>query len=793
MWQNDKTIIITLSSALPLSQQPNIGDTVVLLDMVIKPLCTLSPATCLKVTFTSTMSFQISAPTNPILPSAVLSTPQRIGECNDIVLDASRTAGKAGRPWKQLLYSATSTNLDFINEINHNISLLQDTSQIFSISRDFLSPGFYTFSLQVQNWMGQTALVQTRVEVVSSRALPVVSIPGSSVVNMFKYQPLSVFASASVPSCGGSAINTRVSISYSWLLFRGVQVLNGIDSISKDKRYFKLPPNTLDPGYYTIQVTVSTPSDSSSSSVSVQVGSSGVSAVIKGSEFRVISFQDNIVLDASASSALDFPQSDYPFTYLNYITFVWTCMQISPSYGATCNITLEKEKNPKLLIKASDIHSEDNDFEDYFFTVSVKNDLSSSSSSTTVRIIDVPELPKVSILAAAGKFNVDQKVILSAVIDAQRPAYAMWTVLDKSLNLTEISLVPTTKKFQKGAGLSYQISIKQNAFVAGISYSLKLAVSYDQKLLDQSPSFSTVSIKINAPPGNGIFTVQPTLGVAFKDKFLFKTSDWSDDPEDYPLLASFSYYTTSALNSVIIKGSDEIWQLETSLGQGLASMDYAVFCTTVCRDALASESTLQVTIKVNEAAASEVAAAASKAIDAALDSNDPEALSAVLGAALSSFNAVNCTVEIDCLSLNRKPCSNTAKTCGSCLDGYLGSAGDANTPCSNIDEVKKIGENCIEDSQCISYLCSKFKCEEQEKSCPADCSGHGLCQKLDLTLRRIDSCTESDPYCEAVCTCDNGFNGKDCSIDNSAFLSIVLMVSNLLLPLLLLLLLLLLL
>ena len=164
------------------------------------------------------------------------------------------------------------------------------------------------------------------------------------------------------------------------------------------------------------------------------------------------------------------------------------------------------------------------------------------------------------------------------------------------------------------------------------------------------------------------------------------------------------------------------------------------------------------------------------AIDAALDSNDPEALGAVLGAALSSFNAVNCTVVVDCFSLNREPCSRTSKTCGPCLKGFIGSAGDSNNPCSDPSEVKKVGDTCLYDIQCITKFCSKSTCKEKEKSCPADCSGHGLCQKLDVAFSVLEFCTESDPSCDAVCSCDDGFNGKDCSIDNTAFLAIVLMV-----------------
>ena len=328
LWQNDKLIVATLSNTVQVASLPSIGDRFVLLDKVIKPLCTISYDICKKVNATLSMSLDISAPSNPTLPSVTLSTPSKIGDCNNIVIDPTRSSGKAGRPWKSCSWTISSTVDDNMNEISYNISLLRDTDKYFIIDKSYLvPPATYTFTVQVQNWMGQTALLQTKVEVTASVTMPVVSIPGSSVISMYKYQPLSIFASASVPSCGGSSVNTRVAITYTWQLFRGVQPFVK-ENISKDKRYFKLPINSLEPGAYTVQVTASTsPIDSSSAMVSIQVMAAGVIALLKGSDIKVFSYLDTITLDASTSSALDYPASQYPKTYLSYISFRWISMQ----------------------------------------------------------------------------------------------------------------------------------------------------------------------------------------------------------------------------------------------------------------------------------------------------------------------------------------------------------------------------------------------------------------------------------------------------------------------------------
>lgn len=55
------------------------------------------------------------------------------------------------------------------------------------------------------------------------------------------------------------------------------------------------------------------------------------------------------------------------------------------------------------------------------------------------------------------------------------------------------------------------------------------------------------------------------------------------------------------------------------------------------------------------------------------------------------------------------------------------------------------------------------------KECPDPaCSGNGACIFQDISGNTVEACSSLDVYCSAVCDCNDGFGGSDCSLSPAA-------------------------
>ena len=109
---------------------------------------------------------------------------------------------------------------------------------------------------------------------------------------------------------------------------------------------------------------------------------------------------------------------------------------------------------------------------------------------------------------------------------------------------------------------------------------------------------------------------------------------------------------------------------------------------------------------------------------------------------MSFIDMANCSVAPACEGLHRHNCSASSHTCGPCLQGYDGVAGDFNSACSlNGDsEVVTEGEPCLRDGDCQYKSCQGNVCVTPPPVCPLgkvtglEFSGavHGACSLFNF-------------------------------------------------------------
>jgi hypothetical protein len=80
--------------------------------------------------------------------------------------------------------------------------------------------------------------------------------------------------------------------------------------------------------------------------------------------------------------------------------------------------------------------------------------------------------------------------------------------------------------------------VRPNSLFSGASYRLQLTGTSDAT---QSMGTDVLDFTMNRVPENGTFAVSPRAGSALNTTFLFQATNWTDDPEHFPLTYAFAY------------------------------------------------------------------------------------------------------------------------------------------------------------------------------------------------------------------------------------------------------------
>ena len=370
---------------------------------------------------------------------------------------------------KSALSDATSQNLNKV-----------------TIKADDVVVAAYTFTLTVTNWIGGKASSTITVSKTTD-AVPIVSISGPSVVQMFKNAELSL--TGSVSSSCGNQIGTPT---YAWTITPSVSV----DASALTSVNLEVPENTFSAGTsYTVKFTATDNGISNSATVTVTIGVRPLVVSISGGN-KQYQDSDTVALDGSASSD---PEGET-------ITYAWSCVSF---YDSSKPCSINTPTDAKFSFSASSLGAGK-----YTITLTVSGTASRTASDNVwVEIGEVTVL-SISIKAVTNPVDPTQRLSLSGVLDQQGVELSdvtwSWTLTSGSLaNPSSAYLSDTTAQ---------DLIIAADALTPGSSYTYKLSATQTSTGMSGT---ATITFSVKKGITTGDLGCQVTSGTAESTDFIY--------------------------------------------------------------------------------------------------------------------------------------------------------------------------------------------------------------------------------------------------------------------------------
>lgn len=610
-------------------------------------------------------------------------------------------------------------------------------------------------------------------------------------------------------------------------------------STSRDPSIFKLPAYSLTSRHeYLILVTFSYSNSSNKAFTTNAVGNllvnpGEVVANIAGSSSYTSSVFKSLTLNAGGSK-----QQDAPSTALNYAwrcqqvypTYGGSCLYVNETVnGGNGKNSVTKWTIPSsslfgfsstswpytvynITLVAWDANDRNSFGTDSVLVELVYNKGQGASSLVTVGGVDDPVryiLPEVAIDAVytsdvlshavqAITFNKDQRIVFNGSLNnpfvslydsdstGTLGVFAYWSIAEQALSPAD-SLTVIGKNYTYEAGdwndstpLGYQLVLRPGLLEEGQTYTMQLhAVAYSvgPAFYLSSPYQATAEITftINQAPFGGAARIAPAAGVSFQTLFTWLTYGWTDDVADFPL----SFALATAINGAAFTVKD--YDFSSTLSTFLAPSGENQRSTVVSfvRDVYGAENnfTLADAVEVlpfDSNGTTVLQQLANQLRKAKVNGRTLDIMQTSLLAAMA-YGHGNCSYAPNCTTRHRSGCRLTAHTCGTCLPGYVGVEGDANSPCTSNSLVIDGGAlvahamssiSCSSDFQCASGQCVNLTCVDRIKVC-SGCD-HGQCMTISHGVSSSQDCNYLDRTCDVYCACSVGYYGADCSLDSTA-------------------------
>ena len=735
----------------------------------------------------------VMPPLVPLLPEVYVVASAVDGACKTdaLVLDASSSFGSGGRPWKSIVWTVTAnTTVENTDSLQNYLNSLNDVSSPISIAHSMLNEVVYTFTLRLLNFFqsssGEISYASVEVDATSTLPIPTITFDSPGFQRVYTYDELSVSVSLTLPSC----LETS-EIVYRWKVFRDLVYRPDIASTSRDPQRLLLDPYTLEAGLtYTVYVTASSEvSATGSALLTVFVEESSVFVSISGPSALLIPYNHSLELDASASAVKDQPPG-----VSNSVLLSWTCTVSAVSvvddtssylFGDNCDNMIDVNNLNGISSKETiplKTHMMESNVEFKFTASALSGSEVLGTDSVTVQVADPSnnDLPFVTMSSSFSKFNANSILQVMGIVTPanSRTVHCEWVVYDDGgEEVAVVSTTPNSRSISNPvSSVSYAFSSPPFTFVTGKTYSFQLSAKVSA---DGATSFASLTATANGPPTAGELRISPELGYSFLTNFLFEAFYWIEDHADYPITYVFRYSLRSFVNSnstatfLSLGLASQRSYVESFLPPGFTSTNRTLLCSLLVSDIFGATAEERMIITVDNSTSKSSATSLNQSLSEAVRLGDTDALGQGVNNAATDLTVAECSNAPDCFSLNRDDCYDTAHTCGSCLTGYTGIAGDSNAECY-VEETKftfGVGDACSIDSDCSTFFCSNGFCYAPVKACPSisddySCSGNGECLNYDKTTGELlENCTASSTNCISSCNCSEGHFGSACSLN----------------------------
>lgn len=388
------------------------------------------------------------------------------------------------------------------SQVEVNTSLLEDGE-------------FYTFTVEVTNFLGQRGLGEIVIEK-TPYPLPNIYMEGDKIVEISPSTDVNKRVEVELSRCAA------VNITFFWQVSFAS---NGVSPriLNPNSRRLYIPGGTLTAGveyHFTLRAWQATEAVDvhGSTLFIVRVTRINLYSMVVGGN-RALSSSKPLDLAVQVSGDLS------SFTYVQY---EWSCVPWPCFRNAEESLLADLRE---ITLPAGSLV--DGQFE---FTVLVSaqtGEFVVESRASVMVYVNPASHRTVTVLGPAERF-VDSKEEVS--LYGQPPSYTSPILTYEWEQLRGGPVMDSTRVSAALGRFGDTLGFFAQALTEGQRYKFRLLVNDDVGI-----GFAEIDVRVNSPPSGGFFTITPNVGFAADTEFYLSAEQWTDHVDNLPLVYSFSY------------------------------------------------------------------------------------------------------------------------------------------------------------------------------------------------------------------------------------------------------------